>query len=161
MIGKRILKNKSLKINLKKRNFPEDSRRVVGDFSKYIGKAGVWACYGMEKDGSADWICLNVGQSKDIGKEMRTNRMYSKGIFMNKPGVYTNYKGVELFRFDRPKNEPVSTRQRVWKDIGDKYKCLYFVIVFESEDEKARLKEEKTYATKNEAQYWNYAPGQR
>lgn len=161
MIGKRKINNISLKINLKKRKFPEEPQKVVGDFSKYVHKAGVWACYGIKKDDSANWVCLNVGQSIDIGKEMRVNRMYSKGIFKNKEGIYKNYKGNKVFTFDRPRNKPITTRQRVWSHIGENYKCLYFVIVCESSDKNERLKKEKEYAEKNEALYWNPAPGQK
>ena len=161
MIGRRRLDDISLKINLNKRNFPESPQKVVGKFSRYIKKAGVWACYGMKKDGSEKWVCLNVGQSNDIGTEMRLNRKYSNGKFNNKKGVYKNYKGDEIFTFDRPRNKPITTRQRVWNHIGENYKSLYFVIVCESEDINERLRIEKEYAEKKEAIYWNPAPGQR
>jgi hypothetical protein len=66
-----------------------------------------------------------------------------------------------VFTFVRPKNEPINTRERVWYNIGKNYKCLYFVIVSESSDRNERLKIEELYAKKNEALYWNPAPGQR
>lgn len=160
MLGKRKLNNISIKINLEKRNFPEKTSKVVGDFSKYVKKAGVWACYGIPRDNSSSWVCLNVGQSSNIGVEMRTNCNYSKGIFNNKIGIYKNYKGEVIFTFDRPKDEPITSRQRVWNDIGKKYKCLYFVIVDESLDENERLTKEMEYAIKKEAIYWNKSPKQ-
>lgn len=161
-MGRRKIDNISLKINLKKRNFPEASQNVVGDFSKYVNKAGVWACYGIKKDDSENhWVCLNVGESNNIGTEMRVSRKYSNRIFNNKKGIYKNYKGEVMFTFDRPRNKPITQRQRVWSHIGKNYKCLYFVIVSESSDREERLKIEKAYAEENNALYWNPAPRQR
>ncbi|MBP1562945.1 MAG: hypothetical protein J6C38_04445 [Oscillospiraceae bacterium] len=161
MIAKSIMRNLSLKINLEKRNFPEDVKKVVGDFSKYLKTEGVWACYGIPKDISSGWVCLNVGQSRYIGKEMRTNSEYSKGIFRNKVGSYKNYNGDVIFTFDRPKNKPVTIRQRVWYDIGKKYKSLFFVIISESQNKEERLAIEMEYAIKNKAIYWNKSPEQK
>ena len=161
MIEKSKTRNITLKINLEKRNFPEDVSKVVGDFSKYLNTEGVWACYGIPKDNSSSWVCLNVGQSRRIGVEMRTNREYSKGIFRNKDGSYKNYKGDVIFTFDRPKNKPITIRQRVWHDIGKKYKSLFFVIVSESLNKEERLAIEMEYAIKNKAIYWNKSPEQK
>ena len=161
MIAKSKMRNYSLKINLKKRNFPEDVTKVVGDFLKCLKTEGVWACYGIPKDNSSSWVCLNVGQSRYIGKEMRTNSEYSKGIFRNKVGSYKNYKGDVIFTFDRPKNKPVTIRQRVWYDIGKKYKSLFFVIVSESQNKEERFDIEMDYAQKNNAIYWNKSPEQK
>ena len=160
MIGKRRLDNISLKINLRKRNFPEEQQKVVSDFSKYVKKAGVWACYGLKKDDLTRWVCLNVGQSNDIGTEMRVNRKYTRGKFNNKKGIYKNYKGEVVFTFDRQQNKPITTRQWVWSHIGENYTSLYFVIVCESLDKDERLKTEEKYAKDNNALYWNPAPGQ-
>ncbi len=162
MIGKRDIENLSFKINMEKRNFPVKDLPVVGDFRKYIRKPGVWACYGIKKDApDNEWVCLNVGENADIGTEMRLDREYSRGKFNHRDGIYKNYKGDEVFTFVRPKNEPVNRRERVWYDIGEKFNCLYFVIVSESSDEDERLRIEEQYARAHDALYWNPSPKQR
>ena len=158
---KRDKDNITLKINLNKLKFPEDVKNVVGNFSDYLNKAGVWACYGLPLyNKSQEWVCLNVGQSIDIGREMRTNRKYSRGEFNNKKGEYKNYRGEVIFTFNRPKNKPITSRQRVWNHIGKKYKHICFVIVEISDDKMNRLKTEMDYAIKHEAIYWNKSPEQ-
>lgn len=162
MIKKREIDNLSLKINLIKRKFPESPAQVVSDFRNYIKKPGVWACYGIKKDDPSNtWVCLNVGESDDIGTEMRVDCRYSRGKFMHQKGCYKNYKGQVLFSFDRPNDVPLNTRERVWHDIVRNYMSLYFVIVCESSDRNKRLKEEKNYALKHEALYWNPSPTQK
>ncbi len=162
MIGKRDLENISLKINMKKRNFPVEVSLVVGDFREYENKPGVWACYGIKKKApDNEWVCLNVGESDNIGKEMRLDRKYSGGKFNHRAGIYKNYKGDKVFTFVRPKKRPISSRERVWYDIGKKFKCLYFVIVSESSDENERLRIEGQYARDHDALYWNPSPKQK
>ena len=159
---KRDKDNITLKINLNKRKFPEDVKKVVGKFSDYLNQAGVWACYGLSLyNKSQEWVCLNVGQSIDIGREMRTNRKYSRGEFNNKKGEYKNYRGEVIFTFNRPKNKPITSRQRVWYHIGNNYKSLYFVIIQTSDKEDERLNIEMEYAKKHNAVYWNKSPKQK
>ena len=162
MIGKREIYNKSLEINLKEHKFPEENQHVVDDFRKYINKPGVWACYGITKDNPTNTlVCLNVGESDDIGTEMRVDHEYSMGKFNHRKGCYKNYEGKVLFTFDRPKNKPISTRERVWHDIGQKYERLCFVIVCESSEREERLKKEEEYALEHKALYWNPSPKQK
>jgi hypothetical protein len=161
MLSKRKIGDKQLKILMNKYKFPEDIKKVPGDFSILLGKPGVWACYGISRDNPTGWVCLNVGQSNDIGKEMRRDKEYSRGVFHHRPGVYKNYLGKELFCFERPNNKPLTTRERVWFDIGKKYKNLLFVVISDSKDEKERLTIEEQYAKNHNALYWNASPEQK
>ena len=106
-------------------------------------------------------MCLNVGESNDIGREISVDKKYLKGIFNNHKGIYKNYKGETIFTYARPVNEPITTRQRVWKDIGDKYDDITFIIVSKESDKKKRQRIEMKYAEDNNALYWNPAPGQK
>ncbi|MCQ2515457.1 MAG: hypothetical protein MJ094_01175 [Saccharofermentans sp.] len=132
-------------------SFPEDKSQVVTDFKSNKKVAGVWACYGVPRDNGEEYVCLDVAQSSNIYREIRIDRMYSKGKNYNKKGVFKNYKGDEVFKFDRP----LSTRQRKWKDIGEKYQYLKFVIIKENCNEVERRRIEKAYAIKHKARYWN------
>lgn len=140
------------------------------DFAEYINKAGVWACWGKDKKDkeNSQWVCLNVGSGKTIGIEMRGDLKYSRHEFNHKRGVYKNYLGKEVFTFDRPMNEPITIRERVWDHIGHNYTNLVFVIVLLSADEgeeksleAERLEVEKKYAHDHEAMYWNPSPRQK
>ena len=92
---------------------------------------------------------------------MRVSRRYSKGQFKHRSGVYRNYRGEVVFTFVKPKNEPITTRERVWHNIGKNYNSLYFVILSESSDRDERLSIEDKYARDNGALYWNPSPKQK
>ena len=160
MTTKKYEKNIQLKENLKEQGFPEDVSKVPEDFSCCVKTSGVWACWGKPKHNTlsnSDWICLQVGESTDIGTEMRMDRQYSMGKFYNHKGIYKNHAGHEIFDYDRP----LSKRQRVWKHIGENYTGLIFVIIGLSEDQEERLQMEERYALEKEAVYWNRSPKQR
>ena len=56
--------------------------------SNFLHTSGVWACYGINKKKPSGWECLNVGQCKRIGIEMRNDLKYSRGRFSHKQGEY-------------------------------------------------------------------------
>ena len=134
---------------------------VQGDFSNFLHTSGVWACYGINKKKPSGWKCLNVGQSKRIGIEMRNDLNYSRGKFSHKQGEYRNYNNKKIFEFKRPNNEPITIQERVWKHIGDNFENLHFIVILDSDDEDERLIKEMNFAEKEEAVYWNYSPKQR
>lgn len=142
--------------------FPSNTYAYLdNDFSNCLVKAGVWACFGLPNGNKTDWKCLNVGSSNKIGLEMRTNHNYLQGVFAHKSGEYKNFRGTTIFKFDRPKNEPITIRERVWKHIGEHYEHLHFVVILLSDNEKERLQKEMDFADETEAIYWNPSPKQR
>ena len=134
---------------------------VQGDFSNFLHTSGVWACYGINKKKPLGWKCLNVGQSKNIGIEMRKDLKYSKGRFSHKQGIYKNYNNDKIFDYERPKDKAITSQERVWKHIGDNFENLHFIVILNSDDEDKRLEKEMKFAEKEEAVYWNYSPKQR
>ena len=134
---------------------------VQGDFSNFLHTSGVWACYGINKKKPSGWECLNVGQCKRIGIEMRNDLKYSRGKFSHKQGEYRNYNNKIIFEFKRPNDEPITIQERVWKHIGDNYENLHFVVILKSKNEDIRLLAEMKFAEDKQAKYWNYSPKQR
>lgn len=134
---------------------------VQGDFSEFLHTPGVWVCYGINKKKPSGWECLNVGQSKNIGIEMRKDLRYSEGTYWHKKGIYKNYNKEKIFEFERPNDEPITIQERVWRHIRDNYENLHFVVILKSKDEDIRLLTEMKFAEDKQAKYWNYSPKQR
>lgn len=120
---------KSLDINLKIDNtLIEDIN--LNTFDSFIDINGVWSVWGKIKE-SDNYICLDVAETINIGKEMNT--------FLRKC---------------------ISKRNNKYEEIS-KYKFLEFKIVkLNIVDKIEREKIEYNYAVENKSLFWNPAPKQ-
>ncbi len=112
--------------------------------------SGVWALYGQSKVDKT-WKCLQVGQSKDIKKEIIVD---AKLLVKTKPKSvkkdYINQFAEHCFTYDEYPN----MREVLYYDIASKFKDLIFVLISNSEDEKKRKDIEKKFAWASHAKYW-------
>lgn len=128
---------------------PEDN------IAQYKGKPGVWILIG-KKHGqvNAPVECLQVAQTKDIGKEIEENISYLENTdFEPKCCDYINQFGEYKFTY---KVYP-DRRMYLYKEIAKEYgiECLRFVCVaYEIENDSLRKNIEKYVAYRTLCQYW-------
>ena len=123
----------------------------------YKKKSGVWLLIGKEKGEKEKTYSLQVGQSADIGKEIKANIFrLNYGLNHNIPEMieknYVNQFGELKFKYSVYPDE----RQFLYSEIAKKYtefKLVVFEISAEIEKEE-RKKIEKYVAYKTKSLYW-------
>lgn len=119
----------------------------VGEFKK----SGVWALFGKHKEQRGEgWLCLQVGQTKLIQKEIFADIKLMKFNSNVEEINYVNQFNEIVFRYGRTP----TTRERIYKQIDAKYEKLVFVCIKLSNN-KTEMKEfERAFATKYHAVFW-------
>lgn len=120
----------------------------VSNLETYMNTEGVWALFGKRKDDNSDYICLNVGKTKNIGSEI----LYDIGCLH-----FLKYRKDGTRRFVNQfkeeyclKYESGQTQEYLYPFIAQYFNSFKFVYVFDKSD----INEEKVYAEKNHAQFW-------
>lgn len=118
----------------------------LNDIEKYLNIPGVWARYTPEGD------CLNVCETKDIGKEL-----------LKSIRKFNNIK--DKAKFDEYKSNNSNLYKSWWdtyiKELKDSSGCIVIKIIatnIKTKEERERI--EMQYAHNKKAKYWNPAPNQ-
>ncbi len=135
-------------MNIETTLYEECNGKVLVPFNpESIGLKGVWALYGKESVKS-DYICLNVGKSINIGKEIIYDLGCLKYVDFRQDG---NKKYINQFKEDCDfYYKPKQTREYLYPFIQEHY-CA-FKFVFKSKKNEASL--EKAIAEENNAKFW-------
>ena len=127
-------------------------RNSTDNLDKCKGKSGVWALIGKKSE-EDEWICLNVGVNKDIGKEICLDIEYMniKNKIISKN--YINQFGELIFSYNNYEYDHY--RSEIYKDIKEKYSKLRFICIgWCIDDNKERRKIEGHFAWMTRAKYW-------
>lgn len=129
--------------------YEEDKNGLIkkSKIQDFMGVEGVWALYGKDVETSKS-ICLNVGKSKNVGREI----LYDIGClhFINSRDDGTR-KYINQFGEDCCfKYESGQTQEYLYPIIASRYTLLKFVYV----DNESNKEKEKEYAKKNHAIFW-------
>ena len=125
------------------------------NIAQYKGIPGVWILLGKEK-ADTHFVCLQVGQTKDIGNEIKTNISYlGKQNFEPTTKKYVNQFGEFMFSYEEHIDE---RRKMLYGDIAKKYVDLTFVCITSGEELKNQVELlkaiEKYVAYKTSCRYW-------
>lgn len=112
-----------------------------------IGVKGVWALYGIKPEDS-EYECLNVGKSKDIGKEILYDLSCLHFISFREDGTvgYVNQFNKYCGFFYKP-GQP---QEYLYPYIALNYKCLKFIYIYKENS----LQKEIDFAKSNQALFW-------
>ena len=117
----------------------------------FLGKRGVWVLLGS--DGGERLLCLNVGKTTDIGREV----LYDASCVMNLKSPTNPDRGPYINQFQEDCGfewESNKTRECLYPILAKRFKRLIFVLAtFADNDEEAR-KMESHIAKKLHAIYW-------
>ena len=129
-----------------------DKEISFDEIDSLTGVPGVWAKYGKDP-ATGELVCLDVSETKDIGKEMRFSvRAIAKGR------ENSSLSDDELLAKYSHKRNPGLYKK--YRDIA-KYDAVVFKLVavdVESKEERELI--EVQYAHDNEATFWSPSPGQ-
>lgn len=118
---------------------------VVNNINEYLNKEGIWILYGIKSD-YENWESLNVGKSKNIGKEILYDLACLNFILYRDDGTKQYINQLEIYcGFKYKKNQ---VKEYLYPFINKKYKKIKFVYVYNKSD----LKKEKEYGMK--AFFW-------
>lgn len=115
------------------------------NLNKYNGKPGVWIMFGKQKN-SDKYICLNVGKTVDVGKELKTDYDRIKKFVEYKEKIYKNQFNEELFRY----KEYASHLDFLYKNIEENYEDIKCVCIYDTNDKNI----EKYTALSLHALFW-------
>lgn len=115
------------------------------NLNKYNGKPGVWIMFGKQKN-SDKYICLNVGKTVDVGKELKTDYDRIKKFVEYKEKIYKNQFNEELFRY----KEYASHLDFLYKNIEENYEDIKCVCIHDTNDKNI----EKYTALSLHALFW-------
>lgn len=125
----------------------EDGKIVINNIANYFSEQGVWALFGKKVD-EKDWVCLNVGKNKNVGREI----LYDVGclLFVSWQGQgtrnYINYFKEDCgFKYDRG-----LVQEYLYPHIATQYSDFEFVYVHELADSNF----EREFAKAEKALYW-------
>ena len=120
---------------------------VTNNIAKYFNKQGIWALFGKKSE-EKDWVCLNVGKNKNVGREI----LYDLGCLFFVPCLkgghekYINYsKKYCGFKYNKG-----LVQEHLYSYIATKYSDFVFIYVHKNAD----LKFEKKFAKEQNALYW-------
>ena len=118
----------------------------INNIWNYICKQGVWALYG-KKDLNSKYICLNVGKSVDIGREI----LYDVACmhFLTQSGNGTQEYINQFGEYQGFNSESGWTQEYLYP-ILDEYVEKIFVYVYD----KSCSQHEKEFAWLTKAKYW-------
>ncbi len=132
------------------------------DLKENYSFPGVWALIGKKRDNvNAGFQCLQVGQTKNIAKEICQDIKYLQeitddSILTPKKEIYINHWQNAVFEYNRiPK-----ARELSYRDINSKYDNLLFILLIKQDSEKERFEIEKDFAERTAAVYWRNFGGQ-
>lgn len=122
---------------------------------------GVWILIGKEKKRyKSPWVCLQVAQTKNSGREIVKDISYlnlkdknNQPVQISNEKNYVNQFGEFMFSYD----EQLNRRKILYKKIDEKYEFLTFICVAYGEgleDDKLRKNIEKYVAYKTLCLYW-------
>lgn len=119
--------------------------------SECIGLKGIWALYGKVSEKS-EYVCLNVGQSTDVGREIIYDLGCLHYINFQKDGTkkYINYFGENCgftYKSDFIDKRP---REYLYPYIASQYACIKFIYVHNDNDHE----KERSYAKEHHARFW-------
>lgn len=138
--------NKSEEI-IEENIFEKNSNEItINNISEYLNKEGIWVLYGIKSD-SKKWDCLNVGKSKNVGKEILYDLACLNFISYRDNGTkkYINQFGKDC----KFKYKTGQVKEYLYPFINKNYKKIKFVYVSKA----SSLKKEKEYA-KDIALFW-------
>ncbi|MDY5213140.1 hypothetical protein [Intestinibacter sp.] len=115
----------------------------------YYNKPGVWAMFGVPKFIDEEkYVCLNVGKSKCMGKELHKDYQRMSEFSLFKAKRYVNQ--FNRMKFSYPQ---FATRQDyLYKEIVEKYKSIVTVIITDNAENTYTV--EKYFAYTTESEYW-------
>ena len=126
--------------------YQDDLEKPKIDYT-YFGVEGVWGLFGKRKTDS-QYVCLNVGKSKDIGREV----LYDIGcLHFVTPHVMGSRKYVNQFAEDCHFIwESGKTQECVYPYIFENYTELVFIMLHMTSDSNY----EKKFATCTKSRFW-------
>ena len=113
----------------------------------YILVEGIWALYG-KRNGTLKYECLNVGKSKNVGREILydISCMHFLKIRVDGTRKYIN-QFKEDCKFMYKAGQP---QEYLYPIIASRYSSFKFVYVYDKSDRN----EEKKYAQENKPVFW-------
>ncbi len=137
-------------VSLKKR---EDSFEVQHSFDReFLGQMGVWTLIG-KKDIDSKFVCLNVGKSTDVGREILYDLaclIYVKSSSNTSERPYINQFG-EYCCFGCNYGE---TQESLYPYLADTYTELFFILAYKGATNDSNRMMEKKIAHKYHALFW-------
>lgn len=125
---------------------------ITDESLKKYKAPGVWVLFGRNED--KIWLCLQVGQSNDIGSEIKSDVQCISGNIKEQTNrTYINQFGnvVNGYRY----NIYLTPREQIYKQIGEKYLEFVFICICCGNDCKDKKKSiEKYVAWKFRALFW-------
>lgn len=125
----------------------ESKKIVTNNIANYFNKQGIWALFGKKSE-EKDWVCLNVGKNKNVGREI----LYDLGCLFFVPCLkeghekYINYsKKYCGFKYNNG-----LVQEHLYSYIATKYSDFEFIYVHKDAD----LKFEKKFAKEQNALFW-------
>lgn len=125
---------------------------VTDENIKKYQSPGVWALFGQNEEKT--WLCLQVGQSNNIGLEIKSDiQCISGNIKEQTKKAYINQFGNVVNGYEY--NIYLTPREQIYKKIGEKYKEFVFICICCGDAYKNNKKLiEKYVAWKLRALFW-------
>lgn len=145
---KEMLK-KEIVISLEKK---DNSFEIVDAFNRTcLGENGVWVLLG-KSDSNSKYVCLNVGKTVDIGREILYD--VSCLTYVNEPkDANRNY--INQFGEDCGLNwKNNETQECLYPHIANNYSYLTFMKILESTDNDEKRRVETDIAKRYQALFW-------
>ena len=128
-----------------------NSFKIIDDCKNY-SCPGVWALFGKEKD-SDPYICLQVGETDNIAKEIKDNKKYLSEEPKPIDKKWVNYFGEKMFEYIDYTKE--WNRKVLYHEIATSYKERIFVCILKDVEDRAVRKDiERYFAIKTKSRYW-------
>lgn len=129
------------------------SEEKENNIAQYKNVPGVWILVGKEQ-ANTPLVCLQVAQTKDIGREVARDISYLKTEASHSaPKEYVNQFGECMFSYE---NYPSRT-EILYKKMAEKYRHFALICVAHGEklkDDRLRKNIEKYVAYKTLCPYW-------
>ena len=123
-----------------------DKSEFESNIWNYIGVAGVWALYG-KKEQTSPYRCLNVGKSKDVGREI----LYDLGCIHYLPVQEAGSKEyINQFGENQGFSSESGWTQEYLYPRLNVYESLVFILVYD----KSCVEYERIFAWATKAKYW-------
>lgn len=131
------------------------TKETESNIAQYKGVPGVWMLLGRKKTGGA-LACLQVGKTKDIGREIEADISYLNAEDSIEPvkKCYVNQFGEAQFEY---MEYPAVRIRTLYKEIAKNYENLLFVCAAhgsELEDDELCKMIEKYIAYRTQCLYW-------
>ena len=126
-----------------------DSFYIIDESVKEF--SGVWALFGKPKNSIDKWFCLQVGQSENVVKEIKSDIILIESeLILVREKKYINQFKECIFEY----KEMASARELAYNHIYTNYNQLVFICICANNDLSCRKEIESYFAKSTHSLYW-------